>query len=288
MTAQILSMHAGHAPDFGKIQTEFPQKMDTTSGAVEPPTPASPDRDDNRGRRREREEADGDHNGEGNDGGEATGSSRKRRRSRKGLDKKFECPHEGCGKSYSRAEHLYRHQLNRKSLRRSHIAPPQITTRPSPGRTSTPVTAEVGSSANNNTADNPKQIYHCDFPDCHRSFVRQDLCARHKERHTARGSQLLRKDTFMQNLNPIVTAAMANKSGTANKLGPMKDSPVKAALDPTADALLTCHRYSKEARSDRLGYSPLRPQSQMRRPQERKYRRQISIRLHPTWPGKIR
>jgi len=34
------------------------------------------------------------------------GPSRKRRRSRKGLDKKFECPHEGCGKSYSRAEHL--------------------------------------------------------------------------------------------------------------------------------------------------------------------------------------
>lgn len=30
-------------------------------------------------------------------------------------DKKFECKHEGCGKSYSRAEHLYRHQLNRKS-----------------------------------------------------------------------------------------------------------------------------------------------------------------------------
>jgi hypothetical protein len=40
--------------------------------------------------------------------------TRKRRRSRKGLDKKFECPHPGCGKSYSRAEHLYRHQLNRK------------------------------------------------------------------------------------------------------------------------------------------------------------------------------
>jgi hypothetical protein len=29
-------------------------------------------------------------------------------------EKKFECKHEGCGKSYSRAEHLYRHQLNRK------------------------------------------------------------------------------------------------------------------------------------------------------------------------------
>ncbi|KAF2662379.1 hypothetical protein K491DRAFT_176350 [Lophiostoma macrostomum CBS 122681] len=184
MTAHILPMHAGHASDFGKLQTQFDPKMDTTSGAVEPQTPASPDRDDNRGRRRDREEGD-DPNGDGGDGGDVTGSSRKRRRSRKGLDKKFECPHEGCGKSYSRAEHLYRHQLNH----------------------------------------NPKQIYHCDFPECHRSFVRQDLCARHKERHTARGSQLLRKDTFMHNLNPIVTAAMAPKHGSGNKLGGMKNSP---------------------------------------------------------------
>ncbi|KAF2201084.1 hypothetical protein GQ43DRAFT_472131 [Delitschia confertaspora ATCC 74209] len=171
MTAQILSMHAGHPPDFGKtMDTQYPQNMDTSS--VEPPTPASPDREDGRGRRREREEADGDSQGEG-EGGEATGSSRKRRRSRKGLDKKFECPHENCGKSYSRAEHLYRHQLNH----------------------------------------NPKQIYHCDFPDCHRYFVRQDLCARHKERHTARGSQLLRKDTYMHNINPITAPAMAPKNG---------------------------------------------------------------------------
>lgn len=42
------------------------------------------------------------------------GKLRKRKRSRKGLDKKFDCPHKGCGKSYSRAEHLYRHQLNRE------------------------------------------------------------------------------------------------------------------------------------------------------------------------------
>ena len=72
--------------------------------------------------------------------------------------------------------------------------------------------------------DNPKQIYHCDFPECHRSFVRQDLCARHKERHTARGSQLLRKDTFMHNINPIVTAAMAPKTAAA-KLGKAQNSP---------------------------------------------------------------
>jgi hypothetical protein len=34
------------------------------------------------------------------------GPVQKRRRSRKGLDKRFECTAEGCGKSYSRAEHL--------------------------------------------------------------------------------------------------------------------------------------------------------------------------------------
>lgn len=111
MTAQILSMHAAHASDLGKIQTQFRDKMDTTVGpANEPPTPASPDSGDTRGRRRDRDEDGSAGEGEG----DGHGSSRKRRRSRKGLDKKFECPHEGCGKSYSRAEHLYRHQLNRE------------------------------------------------------------------------------------------------------------------------------------------------------------------------------
>ncbi|EKG15722.1 Zinc finger C2H2-type protein [Macrophomina phaseolina MS6] len=147
----------------------------------------SPTSDENRGRRRTREDENVDdqdnQDNQADDGDAPPGSSRKRRRSRKGLDKKFECPHEGCGKSYSRAEHLYRHQLNH----------------------------------------NPKQIYHCDFPDCQRSFVRQDLCARHKERHTARGSQLLRKDAFMHNINPIVTTAMANKNA---RLGNPQASPM--------------------------------------------------------------
>ena len=116
MTAQILPMHAGQGPDFGKLQT-YPQKMDTSTGAQD--TPTSPDRpdDDSRGRRRDRDDADQD-NGDPSDQPDGTGSSRKRRRSRKGLDKKFECPHSGCGKSYSRAEHLYRHQLNRTSVAR--------------------------------------------------------------------------------------------------------------------------------------------------------------------------
>jgi hypothetical protein len=107
MTAQILSMHAAHPSELGKMQTQFSEKMDANVGSAEPPTPASPDSGEGRGRRRDRSDEDG------GDGDDATGS-RKRRRSRKGLDKKFECPHEGCGKSYSRAEHLYRHQLNRE------------------------------------------------------------------------------------------------------------------------------------------------------------------------------
>lgn len=70
--------------------------------------------DKNRGRRRSRisvktteDEGDLSHGdpGDGHTSGD-DGPSRKRRRSRKGLDKKFECPSEGCGKSYSRAEHL--------------------------------------------------------------------------------------------------------------------------------------------------------------------------------------
>ncbi|EYE98720.1 putative C2H2 finger domain protein [Aspergillus ruber CBS 135680] len=86
-------------------------------------------------------------------------AAKKRKRTRKVYtDKKFVCSHESCGKSYSRAEHLYRHQLNHT----------------------------------------PKQIYRCDFPDCYRSFVRQDLCIRHRERHTTRGSQLQKRDHFAQ------------------------------------------------------------------------------------------
>ncbi|KAK7981776.1 hypothetical protein PG988_004014 [Apiospora saccharicola] len=94
------------------------------------------------------QDADGDvdtkHENSSTDGG----PSRKRRRSRKGLDKKFECPHDGCGKSYSRAEHL------------------------------------------------------CDFPDCNREFVRLDLCNRHRDRHTAKGSALSRKDSLNKFSSP--------------------------------------------------------------------------------------
>ncbi|KAL8927419.1 MAG: hypothetical protein Q9172_001350 [Xanthocarpia lactea] len=112
-----------------------------------------------RGRRQDRESSSTakaeDESGDDKDG--LPGKPRKRKRSRKGLDKNFPCKHDGCGKSYSRAEHLYRHQLNHT----------------------------------------PKKIYSCDFPGCDRTFVRQDLRTRHRERHTARGSHLQRKDPYL-------------------------------------------------------------------------------------------
>ena len=43
----------------------------------------------------------------------ADSKPRKKRKVIKSSDKKYQCPHSDCGKSYSRAEHLYRHQLNR-------------------------------------------------------------------------------------------------------------------------------------------------------------------------------
>ncbi|KAI1054719.1 hypothetical protein LB506_006725 [Fusarium annulatum] len=122
-----------------------------------------------RGRRRSRSPADDGADqvikSEGNQDGpngassnsDGPGPARKRRRSRKGLDKRFECSAEGCGKSYSRAEHLYRHQLNHNS----------------------------------------KQTYHCTFPNCTRTFVRGDLLKRHMDRHAAKGSQLNQRDSIM-------------------------------------------------------------------------------------------
>ena len=45
---------------------------------------------------------------------DAPPTKKRRRGAKANSEKKFECKHEACGKSYSRAEHLYRHQLNRQ------------------------------------------------------------------------------------------------------------------------------------------------------------------------------
>ena len=67
----------------------------------------------------------------------------------------------------------------------------------------------------NCSVDAPKHIYRCDFPGCDREFVRADLCARHKERHTAKGSHLQRKDAFLNSQRPSNPSGRTSPSGTA-------------------------------------------------------------------------
>lgn len=68
---------------------------------------------------------------------------KRKRASRKGQPKRFSCTYDGCERTYSRAEHLARHQLNH----------------------------------------NPKEIFRCEVEGCNHTFVRPDLFARHKARH---------------------------------------------------------------------------------------------------------
>lgn len=100
------------------IKTEEDRKDSTSSAS----TVCKKETSDGRGRKQERESSETakveeTHSADDNKDtpGKENKMERKRKRSRKGLDKKYLCPHEDCGKSYSRAEHLYRHQLNRES-----------------------------------------------------------------------------------------------------------------------------------------------------------------------------
>ncbi|EMC93320.1 hypothetical protein BAUCODRAFT_75584 [Baudoinia panamericana UAMH 10762] len=119
----------------------------------------------------------------------ADNKPRKKRKVIKESDKKYHCPHEECGKAYSRAEHLYRHQLNHT----------------------------------------PKQIYRCDFPGCERHFVRADLCARHKERHTAKGSHLQRKDAFLNSQRHSVSANISTNASPPSSSATVEASPLQTS-----------------------------------------------------------
>lgn len=83
--------------------------------------------------------------------------------------------------------------------------------------------------------DQPKQIYFCDFPDCKRSFVRQDLCARHRERHTNRGSQLQRKDSFLN--NPVGAAArtILDRKNSMTQGSSSPESPTTPSISMRAE-----------------------------------------------------
>ncbi|KAI8686969.1 hypothetical protein NCS56_00269000 [Fusarium sp. Ph1] len=171
----MASILASHPNDLKQILPISP----VSSGAMgntQNPSPIDASNPSGRGRQRSRSlenegaeqdiKAEGHHDGQNgaSSNSDGPGPARKRRRSRKGLDKRFECTAEGCGKSYSRAEHLYRHQLNHNS----------------------------------------KQTYHCNFPNCTRTFVRGDLLKRHMDRHAAKGSQLNQRDSVAGNIAPVI------------------------------------------------------------------------------------
>ncbi|QKX60521.1 uncharacterized protein TRUGW13939_07666 [Talaromyces rugulosus] len=146
--------------------------------------------------------------------------SKKRKRNRKAPpDRKFDCQHEGCGKSYSRAEHLHRHQLNHT----------------------------------------PKQIYRCDFPDCFRSFVRQDLCIRHRERHTTNGSQLQKRDSFAQTAGSLQTSHRAGSSPTPSDSVRDETTPASKPVSPLPKIRtsgLTSRNYMASSTSTEASYPP--------------------------------
>ena len=52
-------------------------------------------------------------------------------------------------------------------------------------------------------SDNPKEIFRCHYPGCTRTFVRQDLCNRHQERHFARGREELAASSPQQSATNV-------------------------------------------------------------------------------------
>ncbi|KAL2891267.1 Zinc finger protein klf1 [Ceratocystis lukuohia] len=120
--ASVMGAHA----DYQLVMSQPEVKPVPTSGHevnASSPTPIKSEFTNDRGRRRSRSPPDEYEDDDGGPAQSLGGPTRKRRRSRKGLDKKFECPHEGCGKSYSRAEHLHKDRhtakgstLNRKDM----------------------------------------------------------------------------------------------------------------------------------------------------------------------------
>ena len=97
----VMPSQSSHSPILMDLKVEIARMDSTLEKVVE------------RGRKKRREEDD-IKDDDDDEEGTHNGGQRKRKRSRKALDKKFPCPEEACGKSYSRAEHLYRHQLNRE------------------------------------------------------------------------------------------------------------------------------------------------------------------------------
>jgi hypothetical protein len=86
-----------------------------------------------------------------------------------------------------------------------------------------------------NLNHNPEQIYGCDFPDCSRTFVRQDLCNRHRDRHTAKSPQLHKKDSMLENSFPVTDSSNRPASREASRINPSGiGSRTAQTLPPTS------------------------------------------------------
>ncbi|KAK9454992.1 fungal-specific transcription factor domain-containing protein [Dipodascopsis uninucleata] len=147
------------------------------------------------------EEPDGDQ-------GDVDGSAKKKKKakSRKGLEKIFVCDVAGCNKSFTRLEHLGRHQLNHS----------------------------------------PKEIYRCSWPDCSKSFVREDLQLRHYERHKRRFSMQQESAVNNSNngnnikQSNLLTPGKAPKPAEITKTT-LRDAPARANSSATLRAHFSPH-----------------------------------------------
>lgn len=98
----------------------------------------------------------------------------------------------------------------------------------------------------------PKQIYRCDFPDCDRTFVRQDLCNRHRDRHTAKGSQLHRKDSMLGHGSPGADAAKP-----ASMHGPPSPESTRASFSGISSRTGQTQQYQSPQEMHSNPFSPV-------------------------------
>lgn len=129
----------------------------------------------------------------------AASNPKRKRASRKGQPKRFSCNYEGCDRSYSRAEHLARHQLNHS----------------------------------------PKEVFRCEVEGCNHTFVRPDLFARHKARHEEPQSQnTLAHSVAASSPQDVKTAAslyqpIASKGDAEDLIENAAKKPKLASVDST-------------------------------------------------------
>ncbi|KAI7362363.1 hypothetical protein KC354_g7342 [Hortaea werneckii] len=143
-----------------------------------------------------------------------TGTPKRKRASRKGQPRRFECLHDDCDKRYSRAEHLARHELNHS----------------------------------------PKEVYRCDEVGCDNTFVRHDLYKRHKKKHEEATSPNRDVDVFPTGSGPLQTHADHHNHGSAAQPAPsppttcfntVQTSYMRTAAEPYAHS--TNHGFRDEA-----------------------------------------